>query len=239
MQTFRPFTLTHAAMIVGFVALVALLLIVRRRARDDGPRARRIDRTLAAAASAAYVVANTWPLLPNHFDWAWSLPIHVCDLAMLTVPFVLATGYRPARALLYFWGFGLCTQGFFTPDLLDGPVRVGFWMFWLAHYTVVGGAIYDVARGFRPTWKDSRLAIFTGLVYMGLVLPLDILLGVNYGYVGPSRPGQPTIVDALGPWPWRVPVIIILGMLATAATMLPWEVMRRRHRNSVVSMPTR
>jgi hypothetical protein len=40
-------------------------------------------------------------------------------------------------------------------------------------------------------------------------------------------PGQPTIVDALGPWPWRVPVIVALAVGAMTLLMGPWEVARR------------
>lgn len=229
METFKPFSLTHAAVLVGFVTLTTFTVMLRRRWRDT-PRAGLLDRSLAALAFVAYLVVNTWPLLPRHFDWSWSLPLHMCDLVTLCVPFALATRYPPARALLYFWGLGLSTQGLITPDLQDGPARVGFWMFWLAHYSVIGGAVYDVAaRGYRPTWKDYRTSLLAGLAYIAVVLPLDVHLGVNYGYVGPAKPGQPTIVDALGPWPWRVGVMIVLGAAATALLMLPWEIARRRN----------
>lgn len=224
MQTFQPFSLTHAAVLAGFVALTTVAVMLRRRWRDT-PRAQRLDRSLAALAFPACLAVNTWPLLPGHFDWGWSLPLHVCDVATLCVPFALATHHRPVRALLYFWGLGLSTQGFITPDLRDGPAKLGFWMFWLAHYSVVGGAIYDVAgRGFRPTWTDYRTSLVAGLAYVALVLVIDVRLGVNYGYVGPGKPGQPSIVDALGPWPWRVGVMIVLGAAATALLMLPWEI---------------
>lgn len=227
MHTFHPFSLTHAAVITCFALLVTWVIVLRRRAGRT-PGAARIDRALAAAAATAFVVVNAWPLLPGNFDLAWSLPLHVCDIATLCVPLALATHSRTARALLYFWGLGLSTQGFITPDLQDGPARVGFWMFWLAHYFVVGGALYDVAgRGYRPTWADYRLSLIIGLIYIAIVLPLDIAAGVNYGYVGPGSPGQPTIVDVLGPWPRRVGLLIALGALATALLMLPWELSRR------------
>ena len=227
MKTFEPFSLTHGVVLACFAALTATLVALRRRWRD-APRGPRLDHFLAAVALMASLAVNTWPLLPWNFEWRWSLPIHVCDVATLCVPFALATHHRPVRALLYFWGLGLSTQGFVTPDLQDGPARVGFWMFWLAHYSVVGGALYDVAaRGYRPTWKDYRTALGVGLAYVTLVLPFDIHFAVNYGYVGPATPGRPTIVDVLGPWPWRVGVMVALGAAAMALLMLPWEIARR------------
>jgi lipopolysaccharide transport system permease protein len=33
---------------------------------------------------------------------------------------------------------------------------------------------------------------------------INVTFGLNYGYLGRSDPGQPTILDLLGPWPLRV-----------------------------------
>lgn len=227
MHTFRLFSPTHAAVVVCFAAAVVALVALRRRLRDPS-HAERLDRILALFAFVVCLVTNAWPLLPWHFRLDWSLPLHVCDLVTMCVPFAIASDRRPTRAILYFWGLGLCTQGFITPDLTDGPAHFGFWNFWLAHATIVGGALYDVlARGYRPTWRDFRLTLLIDLAYVAVILPLDVLLGVNYGFVGPTAPAQPSIVDALGPWPLRVPVILALGVAATALLMLPWEVVRR------------
>jgi uncharacterized membrane protein YwaF len=62
-----------------------------------------------------------------------------------------------------------------------------------------------------------------------LVLPLNVLLGANYGFVGNSRPDNPSIVDLLGPWPGRLIIIVLLVAAVLALLMLPWEIARRRH----------
>jgi hypothetical integral membrane protein (TIGR02206 family) len=230
-QTFQPLSLTHGAVVVTFAAFILGLVALRQRWRETA-RAVALDRGLGAAAALVYVVTVAWPLLPRHFDLAWSLPLHICDVTTLCVPLALLwpwpRPWRPPRAILYFWGLGLSTQGFVTPDLQDGPARVGFWMFWLAHFSVVGGALYDViGRGFRPTWRDYGVAVATGVWYVALVVPVNMALGVNYGYVGKGTPGQPTLIDALGPWPGRVAIILMLAAAATALLMLPWVIGRR------------
>lgn len=225
MDPFRPFSPTHAAVVCAFLVLVTALITFRRR--TSGSAGMLMDRWLGILAAGAFVVTNGWPLLPGNFRLDWSLPLHGCDVSLLFVPIVLLTNWGPARALLYFWGLGLNTQGMITPDLQDGPARVGFWTFWLAHCTIVGGALYDVARGYRPTWRDYRLALVACVAYVAVVLPLDLALGVNYGYIGRGTPGQPTIVDALGPWPWRVGIMFALAAAAMALLMTPWAVDRR------------
>jgi uncharacterized membrane protein YwaF len=54
------------------------------------------------------------------------------------------------------------------------------------------------------------------------VIPIDLALGANYGFLGPSKPAQPTLVEVLGPWPQRLAVIFAIVAGAMALLMLPW-----------------
>ena len=206
-------------------------VVLRRRLRRSGgaQKADRLDRTLALATAAAWAFTTLVPLWPSVYQPSWSLPLHLCDVTILAVPIALGTCWRPARAVAYFWGIGLSSQGLFTPDLLDGPARLGFWLFWANHFAVVGGAIYDVAaRGYRPAWKDFGVAVGLGAAYVAVILPFDILTGLNYGYLGRTAPGQPTLVDVLGPWPGRVAVMAGLAIGVMVILVLPWEIARWR-----------
>jgi len=176
----------------------------------------------------AWLMMNSWGLGPRQFNPQESWPLHLCDVSALIVPFVLLSNFRWPRALLYFWGIGLNSQSFITPLLTKGPSHVEFWVFWLNHWIVVGAAFYDIAaRGFRPTWRDYVHAVLASAIYLAVVLPIDIVFGWNYGYLGNARPDRSTIIDVLGPWPWRVGVIAVLACAAMALLMLPWTLARR------------
>jgi hypothetical integral membrane protein (TIGR02206 family) len=225
--TFRPFSHTHVVVVLVFAALAVILITLGRRWRDTS-RGAQLAGGLAIAGFVVWITINGWWLLPRNFSVAHSLPLHVCDLTCLLAPLVLLWPARWMRAILYFWGLGLSMQGFIQPDLRDGPGRPGFWFFWANHYVVVGFAIYDLARGYRPGWRDYAIAVAAAVVYVGIVLPIDVIWGLNYGYLGPTKPGQPTLIDHLGPWPWRVPVMVGMGFTVFALMVLPWEWTRRK-----------
>jgi hypothetical integral membrane protein (TIGR02206 family) len=239
MTTFRPFSPTHAIVIAVFIATTAALVTRRRRLSPVRPDlADRLDRRLAVVATLVWLFATFAQFLPRYYDRTSSLPLQLCDFTILAVPLGLLTGCRPARAITYFWGIGLSTQGLITPDLDGGPATMRFWFFWTPHFVIVGGALYDViARAYRPTWVDCVTATVAGLTYVALILPFDLATGLNYGYVGKTAPGQPSLVDALGPWPGRVAIMMVLGVAVMALLVAPWEIARIIRRTSPAPAP--
>jgi hypothetical integral membrane protein (TIGR02206 family) len=207
--------------VVAFL-LVAIALVILGRSSRDARSDRALDRGLAITCFVVWIIINGWWLVPRNFDLSYSLPLHVCDITCLVAPLVLIWPARWLRAILYFWGIGLSLQGFIQPDLRDGPARLGFWFFWANHFVVVGIAVYDLARGYRPGWRDLGIAVGATLVYLAIILPIDILWSLNYGYVGPAKPSQPTLIDHLGPWPWRVFALVGLAWAVMAVMVLPW-----------------
>jgi hypothetical integral membrane protein (TIGR02206 family) len=234
MSAFHSFSLTHLLMIVMFGAFTALIIWLGRK-WERTARGRALDYLLATLALVFWAIDHGRWMLPGSFDPAVSIPIHICNLAGLCVPIVLITRIRIFRALLYFWGIGLSTQSLITPDLVIGPATFGFWMYWINHTIVTGVPMYDVmARGYRPTWRDYWLVSLVGGVYLAIVIPLDMVLHGNYGYVGAGMSKQASIVDYLGSWPLRIVWIVLLGQVAMALLMLPWEIAKLMRRNQAL-----
>lgn len=211
---FHPFTLQHVAM-VGLFALIAVpAAVVGRKARGTPAeaRVRRVAAWLLACYAGLQVV---FYLLPSQYDPAVSYPLQLCDLAVMLAPLALGWQYWRARALLYFWGVLLSSQGLCTPtlDAAHGMGTGRFWMFWISHGVIVGAGLYDlIALGYRPSVRDLRLAWVATLVYGVMMILVDLVTGYNYGFVGRSPPGGRTVVDFLGPWPWRL-IWMAVGVL--------------------------
>ena len=196
----------------------------------------RLRGALAWIALLGWVFMQVWYLLPAHRDWSVSLPLHICDIAALLMPFVLWGGSRWMRSLLYFWGFAFTTHGFITPVLDVGPDHVKFWLFWFNHSVVFGGAVYDVVvLGYRPTARDLLTAIAITVCYVAVVLPINLIAGWNYGFVGNTAPAVPTLIDALGLWPLRLVWIALLGIVVFVLLWLPWKIKFNKEGSNVGS----
>jgi hypothetical integral membrane protein (TIGR02206 family) len=219
---FNAGSITHGIVLLSLAAMTAILICMGRKAREKNAQdARRLDRILAIALYAIWIVLTCRNLLPGHFRWDRSLPLHICDLTGLAAPIALWTRWRPARAILYFWGLGLSTQAFITPMLSAGPMHLDFWVYWISHFAIVMTAIYDLAvRAYQPNWHDWRTTVLISAAYVLLVLPINQRLGVNYGYLGRTEVAQRTLIRVLGPWPERVPRLVALVWIGMAA-MVP------------------
>lgn len=227
---FEAFSPLHFVTLAAWAAWTAAIVILRRTLRE--PDSSRLDHSLGITGLIAWLAVNAWWLAPANFKWEQSLPLQVCDVAALAAPLALLTTKRPIRAILYFWGLGLSSQGLITPIVRVGPAHMEFWAAWINHGVIGSFAIYDLAaRGYRPTRHDCRTAIAAAAAFIAIMLPINIAFGWNYAYVGDSRPGAPTLLDHLGPWPLRILWISLLAIAAMLLALLPWELLRFRTRN--------
>jgi hypothetical integral membrane protein (TIGR02206 family) len=201
-----------------------------RRWRRDG-RGNTLRLIVGWLGVAYWIGSNAWWVFGPQYKFAQSLPLQVCDITGLIGPVALLTGKRWLRAVLYFWGLSLSIQGFVQPVVTKGAAHVEFWLFWANHTVIVGTALFDViALGFRPRLKDFVTAVWASMLYLALIVPFDVIFKVNYGYVGPDDPvaHHKTLVDVMGPWPWRILPVTALGIFAMWLLYVPWWFVRRR-----------
>jgi len=218
---FHPFSLLHLITVAALAIAMAGSCHLGLKWKGT-PAERRLRLCWCIFTVIWNVAAMAFYLWPGNFDPIESLPIHICDLAVWIAPVALLTQRRWLRTLLYFFGIGLSTQAFVTPVVDGGVAGVRYWLFWIGHTQIVGSAIYDVGvLGYRPRFKDLLFAAASLIVYALAVTPINLVWGLNYGYIGNYTPERPTLIDRLGPWPFR-----LLPMFALALTVftLAWAV---------------
>jgi hypothetical integral membrane protein (TIGR02206 family) len=227
MSTFQPFTAFHVVTVVICFALMAAASGLGRTWRST-PRERAFCNSWAFVVLTYQIVVTIYWMMPSRFELDYSLPLQLCDLAAFVAPLALLTQNRKLRTLLYFWGIGLSTQAFLTPILTTGLGTLHYWFFWIGHVAIVGSAIYDVAvRGYRPTLKDLVFASGFSIALTLTMVVVNIALDSNYLYVGNTNPENPTIVDSLGPWPFRILPMMALGLTVFVIIYAVWPIARK------------
>jgi hypothetical integral membrane protein (TIGR02206 family) len=223
-EDFVPFTAMHVITVAALAALMLGSCYLGHCWRET-PRERRFRIGWGWAVLAYQTWYTLWYLLPENFTWEKGLPLELCDLAAFVAGLAMVTQWRPWRTLLYFWGIGLSTQAFFTPTLVYGPGHLKFWMFWVGHTMIVGSAVYDiVVLRYRPRLHDFKQVLVVsflyclGIFYFDVWLSAETGLDINYAYIGAGKPGNPTLIDYLGPWPRRV--LFVMAIVIVDYTLL-------------------
>jgi len=224
-ETFTQGSLVHLLCLFGTVLITAVFVLLVRwgqvRHGDRDPRVMRIF--LGVGCLVAAVVGTGFGIVPGDFSWSHSLPLQFCNLGTLVATWAVATRHRTAQGLLYFWTLALSIWAYLTPSLYVGPAHAWFWIFWGYHlFIIIALAWVLTIDRFRPNWTDWRKSVIITLIYTGLLTLLNYLTGWNYGFLGPDVPSQPNLLEFLGPYPFRILPMVLIGAVLFTLLMIPW-----------------
>jgi hypothetical integral membrane protein (TIGR02206 family) len=225
-DVFVPCGAVHLATVAVCVLVIAALALAGRALPKHGEK--RLRYALGIFGLAYWLSYNVW-WNRHGVDFTGGLPLQICDVNGVIAPLVLLTQQRWLRATLYYWAFALSTQAFIQPALQVGPANPVFYLFWAQHTIILAYAVYDLAvLNFRPQWRDLMRCYAVSAIYLAVVVPLNWLLGSDYGFLGNwLAQAIPPFVAALGPWPARAVILVLLCLAACALAQLPWVVVRQ------------
>src|SRR5439155_1389332 len=153
---------------------------------------------------------------------ALSLPLQLCDVAIFIAAAALWTRRQLVVEVTYFWGLAGTIQALLTPDLPQHFPSYPYFQYYIAHGGVVAAALVLVA-GLRL--HPRRRAVFQvaaiTVAYAVLVGAVDAVSGANYMYLR-ARPPSPTLLDALGPWPWYILAASLIALVLFAILDAPF-----------------
>src|SRR6056297_2668469 len=222
LDEFHLFSALHWLTLGCCVALPLAVVFLAGRIRENGAAMKSGRRGIAGGNLVIWIIACGFWFHPDYFRIEQSLPLQFCNLANLIAFAAVGFRSRIARSLLYFWTFALCIWAFLTPFLTVGPSHPWFWVFWLYHLLIPLATAWVMAIDrFRPTSDDLRSAIIVTASYALLLAGLNAATGWNYGFVGPGNPGQPSLIDVLGPYPLRLVWIFLVATVLFILLFLP------------------
>lgn len=207
---------------LGIIALVVFAVV------RFGPRMSADQRKWFRYGVGTLLVLNesAWHL----WNWAtgqWTvqtmLPLHLCSILVFTTAYMLISRNYVIFELAYFMGIGAAIQAIMTPDLgIYGYPHFRFFQTFISHGLIFIAPFYMVfVEGLRP-YLRSLLRVFIILnLYMVPVTILNLLIGSNYLFTA-HKPPTASLLDMLGPWPWYILSIEVIGLLTCLVLYLPW-----------------
>jgi hypothetical integral membrane protein (TIGR02206 family) len=214
-----------AAVGLGLGLCIGLCVAARRRPGPWTQVAARLIGVVLAADAVSYVVAT---IAQGTFSWSTSLPLALCNVAVVVAATACWWPLLLLVELTYFWGLAGTLQGVATPDLGVGFPHLVFFQYVVGHVGIVTAALFLVV-GLRiepapgAPWRVFAItALYT--TFVGVV---DALSGANYMFLR-APPGNWTVLRLLGPWPWYVVSAAGVGLCLLLLLDLPFR-LRRHH----------
>jgi hypothetical integral membrane protein (TIGR02206 family) len=222
--TGAPFELFGPAHIVALLIILSACILVYLFRGRFSPRWRRIFRW----GIAIWIVANeiafhTWNIHYGLWSVQNHLPLHACSVMVYASAYMLVTRNYTIYEFSYFVGIGAGMQALLTPDAgIYGFPHFRFFQTMTAHGLLVLGAVFMTAvEKFRP-YPKSLLRVAVGLnIYMAAVFAVNSLIGSNYLYIM-HKPETASLFDMIGPWPWYILSMEILGWGICLVLYLPF-----------------
>ena len=141
-----------------------------------------------------------------------ALPLNLCDWAAAALIVALIHPRRRIYELGYFWGLGGTVQGLATPDIAREFPDAQFIFFFIEHGGIVAALLYlTLGTGLRPVPRSLPRVVLATFAYVAVAGVADVLLGTNYAFLR-AKPGNPSLLDFLSPWPWYIPELVLIGL---------------------------
>jgi hypothetical integral membrane protein (TIGR02206 family) len=230
----RPFALfstSHLA-ILAVLALACLgLTAARGRLREE--RANRVFRRAFSLfiilLAAAYQI---WSVAVRDWSVTYSLPLQLCDLALVMSAVMLLNRSSRVFEVTYVWGMGGALQALLTPDLWYAYPHFIFFQFFLAHGSIILACLFMIlVEGFGPGPGSLKRVLLATNAYAVLMAAFNYLTGSNYLFLC-RKPELPSLLDYLGPWPWYVLSLELVLVFAFYLCYLPFFICHWRRKKA-------
>lgn len=160
------------------------------------------------AISISMLIVLITSLVIEHFygniDPKEDLPFVICYFSVLLSPIFTFTRSKLMYDVLLFWVMLFTLQAVITPDLYETFPHFRYLKFWYLHAGLIIMMFYaTVIYDYRPTLKSIFYSWVGAQLYMLLMAGINLATNSNYFYLM-HPPENPSVLDALGPWPWYI-----------------------------------
>jgi hypothetical integral membrane protein (TIGR02206 family) len=206
----RFYTASHTLWIVAIAAASILLSELSRR-----------DRISKLWLRAALVILMVGGELQRYFKdgmhFPHRMPLHLCNISTWIAVIACIWLSPLAGEFTYFAGLAGAGMAILSPDMgSEWNTR-----FFVNHGGLIVTAVVLIAGGLIPMRRGAMWRAYALLLtYAALLGAFNWKFGTNYAYLA-HKPEQKTVFDLLGPWPYYIGGLAMLGLVIFALLALP------------------
>ncbi len=201
-NSFKLFDITHIIIIIIDLLLIFLLILFSKFLSQT-------KKNVIALILAILLIINSasiyiYQILMGIWFYRYSLPLQLCDLALIAVIYTLFTKNKYTYELSYFWALSGTLLAIITPAIYSNFPDFEFITFFINHSFVVISVIYlTVAFKMKPEIKSIWRAFIITNLYLFIISVFNLIFHTNYFFVC-EKPEQSSILDYFGPWPYYI-----------------------------------
>ena len=222
---FHSFGTQHlSAVIVWGLFIVAAIWCVR----NLNPA----QNLLVSRATAVFLLFTVilWSLIKLYYDrfnLLVDLPLSLCNLFAATAPLLFWQPNRRRLEVIYFLVMSGTLQAIITPDLYVGFPSNEFFKYWIVHGGLVILVLHNIfSFQMYPRLKGVLVTFGWLNLYAALLYGFNLAIDANYFYLI-SKPGNPSILDFLGPWPIYIVIAELVAMVFFAISYVPFHFIKK------------
>ena len=201
---------------IAITILVVYLIYRYRNTLHASAYETRIRYVAASILILLEVSIHVWNISNGEWTWQHSLPLDLCAINIYGAIILFFTKNRALFNIIYFWGFGALLSVLF-PDIPFGPDRYRYYQFFYAHMMFLWIYMYMIfVHDYRPTVK--QFLISCGVLFVlaiGIVLPINILLGENYMFVLASDGTPLELIEGFGQFVYTAGTVVVIFLVAS------------------------
>ena len=195
----------------AFVIGAFLIKYSNRRLSD---RKKQVVFMFLGFLVSGFVVSNQILKFLKGYDINEDLPLFLCGLMGLIIPFFTVSRKYWMYEILVFWVFAGTLQAVITPDIDTGFPTFNFIRYWVLHSGLILIMFYAFfVFKMKPTLKSLWKSFGALQIYVISMFTINYFLGSNYFYLN-EKPKGATLLDIFGPWP--------IYLLVTELMILPF-----------------
>lgn len=224
---FHAWSSSHVIPILAFVLITGLICWYSRKYLNR-PQQKKLLIIASFIPLLSVIQYISFRLALGQFSIQEDLPIHLCRFVAVLGPLIYWKEKPLWTGISYFWVLAGTVNATLTPDLYNDFPHWEHLNYFSLHLGLIFLPIYyAVAMGHRVTLKDLWIAVIAGNIFVAFSLVINKILDANYMFTI-HKPEASTLLDYLGPWPWYLLSVELLGIVLFFVVYLPMLVTRKR-----------